>query len=179
MAKGWLIGGGIFLGVLLVASIILALTQRGDVSFPEGSPEAAVQNFLKAAETEDFQVAYDLLSADIKAECELQDFVGQRFPGDRSFDDSTVTLERTSTAGDTTFIIVRITQVYNNGIFGKSESSHQQRYALSQEDGEWHFTDYPWPFFNCGPFKPAPVAPRVAEPVPTAAPETAPTPAAP
>lgn len=179
MAKGWLIGGGIFLGVLLIASIALALTQREETPFPVGTPEAAVQDFLKASETEDFQVAYDLLSERLKSQCELQDFVGQRFPGDRTFENSRVTLERTSAVNDTTFVTVRITQIYNNGPFGSSESSHEHRYALVQEDGQWRFSDYPWPFFNCGRFNPEPARPVVPTPAPTSEPEASPTPAAP
>ncbi len=60
MAKGWLIGGGAFLVVLLVGSIIVALLEREE-PLPAGTPEAAVQQFLKAVETEDLSIAFDSL----------------------------------------------------------------------------------------------------------------------
>ena len=56
MAKGWLIGGGIFLALLLAASIIVALVQQEE-ELPEGTPEAAVQSYLRAIEAEDYQLA--------------------------------------------------------------------------------------------------------------------------
>ena len=40
------------------------------------------------------------------------------------------------------------------------------RYTLRQEEGQWRFSQFPWPMFNCGPIKiPAP-APAVVEPTP-------------
>ena len=171
MTKVWLIGGGAFLGILLVASVVLALTQQEDL-LPLGSPEAAVQEFLKATEADDFQVSYDFLSKELKAECKLEDFAGQRRFDRRGTEDSRVTLEKTTTANGVTFVDVRITQFYGTGPFGSSESSRQERYSLRQEDGLWKFAAYPWPYYNCGPFKPVP------EPVqPPPRPSPAPTPA--
>ena len=175
MARGWLIGGAAFLGVLLVASIVVALLEREE-TLTEGTPEATVQQFLKAVEVEDFQIAYGFLSEELRQECSVQDFVGTNIRNGRLRNDR-VTLERTQTLGDTTFVTVRITQFFGSGPFGTSESSFEQRFTLSQEDGAWRFAAYPWPYFQCGPFKPErviPVPPRV----PAREPEPTPTPAA-
>ncbi|MCI0813333.1 MAG: hypothetical protein J4N27_05555 [Chloroflexi bacterium] len=177
MTKVWLIGGGAFLGILLIASVVLALTQKEDL-LPLGTPAAAVQDFLKATESDDYQVSYDFLSEELKAACTLEDFAGQRRFDRRGTEDSRVTLEKTSTVNGVTFVDVRVTQFYGTGPFGSSESYHQQRYSLRQEDGLWKFSAYPWPYHNCGPLRPAPppVSPVVEEPGPRPTPVPTPAP---
>ena len=164
MAKGWLIGGGAFLAILLVVSIILALLDREEPLTP-GTPEAAVQQFLKAAESEDLSTAFNSLSAKLQEECSLQEFGGSSFPARNQLGDASITLEKTQVVDDTAFVTVRISQFRGGRPFGTSESNFQQRYSLLMEEGEWKIAVYPWPFFNCGPFKPlAPRAPEVASP---------------
>ena len=172
MTRLWLIGGGVFLGILLIASVVLTLTQKEDLP-PIGSPEAAVQNFLKAAQEDEYEVTYDFLSAELKLDCELEDFVGQRRFDGGVMDDSRVTLQKTTTAGGVTFVDVRITRFYGTGPFDSSESSYEQRFSLQQEDDLWKFSAYPWPYGNCGPHRPLPQPVR-----PPPIPRSAPTPVA-
>ena len=172
MTRLWLIGGGVFLGVLLIASVVLTFTQKEDLP-PIGSPEAAVQNFLKAAQEDEYEVTYDFLSAELKLDCDLEDFVGQRrsVVDGMNVNDSRVTLQKTTTAGGVTFVDVKITQFYRTGPFGSSESSYQQRYSLQQENDLWKFSNYPWPYRHCGrnrPVPPSPPPPPRPSPAPTA-----------
>ena len=164
MAKGWLIGGGAFLVILLVVSIVVALVQR-EKPLTAGTPEAAVQRFLQATESEDFSIAFDSLSADLREQCSLEEFGGRNYPTRNQLGDARVTLEKSQVIDDTAFVTVRISQYHGNGPFGTSESTFEQRYSLLREQGEWKFAEYPWPVFNCGPFRPAvPRAPTVAPP---------------
>ena len=103
-------------------------------------------------------------------------FAGGNFPRRDRLRDDRVTLESTATVKETVFVTVRVTQFRGSGLFGASESSFEQRFALRQEDRQWRFTEYPWPFFRCGPFEPSepePSRPRPPEPTPTASPEPA------
>ena len=109
MTRMWLIGGGVFLGVLLIASLVLAFTQKEDL-LPLGTAEAAVQSFLEATDAEDLQVSYDFLSDELKAECKLEDFVARRPYEIGRMEDSRVSLENTTTANEVTFVDVRISQ---------------------------------------------------------------------
>ena len=158
MAKGWLIGGGAFLVVLLVASIIVALLEREE-PLTAGTPEAAVQQFLRAAEAEDLALAFDSLSAALQEECSLQEFGGRGYPTRNQLGDARITLEKSQVVDDTAFVTVRISQFRGSGPFGTSESTFEQRYSLMREDGDWKIAEYPWPFFNCGPLKPMPIRP--------------------
>ena len=40
----------------------------------------------------------------------------------------------------------------SSGPFDSGESSYDRRYALQQEEGEWKFTEYPWPYDYCREF---------------------------
>jgi hypothetical protein len=153
MPKAWLIGGAVFLVALLVASVIVALLDSEETQ-PEGTPERALQLFLDAVRQDDFELAYSFLSEELKEECTVEEFVGGNFPKRDHLRDDRVTLESTATVKETVFVTVRVTQFRGSGPFGTSESSFEQRFALRQKEGQWRFTEYPWPFFRCGPFEP-------------------------
>ena len=148
MTKWWLIGAVVFLGVLLIASIALALTSK-EAEFAPGTPEAAVQSVLRAAENEDIETAYAMLSQELQQKCELEDYLdgsGYRYNNDR---DMRATMRDTKNVGDNTVVTVEVTQFYGSGPFGSSQSSYDRRYTLQQEGGEWKFTEYPWPYDYC------------------------------
>ena len=170
MGKGWLIGGGAFLGVLVVASIVVAILE-GEESFAEGTPEAAVQSFLRAVEADDFELAYGLLLEELREDCTVEEFAAGNINVGERMKDSRVTLEGTTTVKDTVFVSVLVSRFRTNEPFGTSESSFKQRFSLRQDADQWRFTEYPWPFSQCGLFKPFPVVPdrpsrTPAEPAP-------------
>lgn len=148
MTKWWLIGAAAILAVLLIASIVLALTSR-ETEFPPGTPERAVQDLLRATENDNIEAAYGMLSADLLEKCQLKDYADRsyRFDDDR---DIRATLREAKIIDGVTFVEVRITEFYGGGPFDSGESSYNRRYALRQEDGEWKFTEYPWPYDYCG-----------------------------
>ncbi len=150
MTKWWLIGAGGFLAALLIVSIVLALTSRETVFVP-GTPERAVQDLLRAAEDDDIEAAYGMLSAELRGKCELTDYADnarfRHFDGDDG--DIRATLREIKIIDGVTFIDVRITEFYGGGPFDSGESSYGRRYALRQESGEWKFTEYPWPYDYC------------------------------
>lgn len=148
MTKWWLIGAAAFLAVLLVVSIVLALTSR-ETEFAPGTPERAVQDLLRAAEDDDIEAAYGMLSTELRGKCELKNFAdGSRYP---SGDDRNIraTLRATRVVGDTTFVNVEVTRFRGSGPFDSGESSFGRRFELRQEDGEWKFAEYPWPYDYC------------------------------
>lgn len=147
MTKWWLIGAGGFLAALLIVSIVLALTSR-ETEFAPGTPEHAVQNLLRAAENDDIEAAYDMLSEELHAKCTLEGFLdatGYSF----NYEDIRATLRETKVVDDITLVDVQATEFYGSGPFDSGESSYNRRYTLRQENGEWKFTEYPWPYDYC------------------------------
>ena len=179
MARGWLIGVAALLGAVLVASIVVALLER-ELPLPEGTPEAAVQMFLSALEDDRHQVAYNLLSSDLKQACTAEEFATGSISAARRMKDDRVTLEGTTTVNDTVFVTIRVSRFRGGGPFVGSESAFEQRFALRKEEGKWRFSAQPWPYSYCPraqpiPARPAPPVPRPtlesAVPTPTPSPE--------
>ena len=150
MTRWWLIGAAAFLAVLLIASIVLALTSK-EAEFAPGTPEHAVQTLWRVAESEDIKTAYTMLSQELQQKCTLKNYIdGSGVPFSiRNSRNSRVTLRDTKIVGDITFVSVRVTRFYGSGPFDSGESSYDRRYALQQEEGEWKFTEYPWPYDYC------------------------------
>lgn len=148
MTKWWLIGAGALLGALLITSIALALLSE-ETEFAPGTPERAVQDLLRAAENDDIEAAYARLSQELHEKCTLEGFLdagGYRFDDGR---DIRATLRESKVVDDLTLVHVRITEFYGGGPFDSGESSYNRRYTLRQENGEWKFTEYPWPYDYC------------------------------
>ena len=174
MSKDWLIGGAVFLGALLIASIAVALLEKEE-TLAEGTPELAVQRFLQAVEADELEQSYDFLSEKLKHDCTVEELFGRFAPSKGTVEDSRITLEKTATVNETVFVTVRVTSFHGSSLFGTSESSFEPTFALSKEEGQWRFTEYPWPFSRCGPFEPMTEEPRVREPLePLSEPEPSP-----
>lgn len=145
----WLVGAGAVIAVLVVVSVLVAvLGNAGETTtFPEDTPEGVVQRYLQAVQDSETQVAYDYMGAALQEACSVQEFRDQtRWSADN---DNKVILEGTEVVGDQTIVTVRITQVRTEPPFAPSESSFQQEYNLEQQNGDWRFTEPPWPFSWC------------------------------
>ena len=148
MGKWWLIGAAAILGVLLVASIALALTSS-ETDFDPGTPEHAVQTLLRAAENGDLETAYGMLSQELQQMCELENFADGGRHRSRDDRDIRAALRDTRLVGSKTVVDVQVTRFRNNGPFDSGESTYDRRFTLEQENGEWKFTEYPWPYDYC------------------------------
>ena len=157
-------GGAAAVAVLLVVAIVIGLLDRQE-ALEEGTPQRAVQVFLKAAGEQDYQAMHDSLIGGLREECTLERLVAGGFKSDRTVRDSQVSLEKVDMLDGTAVVTTRVTRFTSDGPFGSSGFSHLQTYTLRQESGEWRFTQYPWPYFGCGPpgfpIRPPPVSPAV------------------
>ena len=165
MAKVWSIVAAVALVVLLVASVVVAVLEREE-PFEAGTPEAAVQDLLRAVEEEEFETAYGLLSAELREDCSAEQVFGMPFHVRNQFDENRITLEQTNEVGGATFVTVRVSSFQRDGPFGGSENSFLQRYALRRVDDQWRFVEFPWPLFRCGPSRPVREASEGPVPVP-------------
>ncbi len=158
MNNYWLIGGAAVLGLLLIASVVAAVMQN-ETEFTPGSPEAAIQAYLRALDEDDLQAAYDSLSSELQERCSIEDMFGGRDSEWWRLDDSRITLADTRTVGDTTFVTVRIAQFRHGGPFDSSEYAFDEKFALKQFGEPWKFSENPWPRFSCLRRTPEPVRP--------------------
>ena len=150
MKNYWLIAGGAILGLLLIASVVVAVLQN-EAEFAPGSPEAAVQTYLRALDEDDFQAVHDALSPELQEQCSIEDMFGGRYVSQRrsALEDKRITLEGARTLDETTFVTVRIVELYSDGLFGPSGFDYDETFTLEQFDGHWRFSENPWPRFDC------------------------------
>ena len=153
MARIWMAAGAAFVGVLIVAAIALTLLQR-EQSFEDGTPERAVQDFLKAYDAEEFGRVYDMWSEELRQDCSRDEYVQQAVGSGGRLSDSRVRITDTEYVGDDrqlAVVLARETHVSGDGPFSTSEWSSRLRYALALEQGQWRFTEAPRPSSGCPP----------------------------
>ncbi len=160
MKNYWLIGGGAILALLLVASVVATLAQN-EADFGPGSPEAVVQDYLRALDSEDFETAYEALSPELRDECEVEEMFGGRVFSGEYIGERRVTLEGTQELDDTVFVTVKIVSLSGGGLFGPYEYDFEERFALKRFDGAWKFSQEPWPYPGCAYDDPRPGRPVI------------------
>ena len=161
MNNYWLIGGAAVLGILIVASIVVAILQK-EAEFAPGSPESAVQAYLRALDEDDFQAVHDALSPELREKCSIEAMFGDIDIHSWRPEDKRITLEGARTLNDITFVEIRIVELRGGGPFGPSRHAFETTFALQQFDGEWKLSQNPLPYFRC--------ARSIATPTPVTAP---------
>ena len=153
MSRIWLIAGAAFVGVLVVATVALTLLQR-EQSFDDGTPERAVQDFLKAYADEDFGRVYDMWSEELRSDCGRDELIQHAVGSGGRLDDVRVRITDTEYVGDDrrrAVVLTRETHVSGDGPFNTSEWSNRQRYSLVLEQGQWRFAEAPPRSPGCPP----------------------------
>lgn len=151
----WLVGGGLVVLVLIIASVVVGLLNRSQSVplLPEGTPGAAVQQYLLAIESGESRQAFDYFSADLQKKCTPEDFRDATRQYDRNdpnhATDTRITLESEMPVDDATEVKIVITEFYVSAPFEVNEYSHTQRFRLKQFDGNWLFVEEPWPMYRC------------------------------
>ena len=158
----WLLGGGIVILALIIASVVVGLLNRPQniALLPEGTPGATVQQYLLAIEAGESRQAYDYLSADLQENCTLEHFRDTTRHLDRrdsnNARDTRITLESERPRDNAIEVQIRITEFYVSAPFDVNEYSHTEIFLLEELDGNWQFVDEPWPMYGC----PEPANPR-------------------
>ncbi len=147
LSTRWLLGV-VAVVVAAVALSVVAIVIGGDEQeFAAGTPEATVQGYLRSVIDRDASAAGGYLSADLIERCDEQRLRdAYRRPLDR---DVRATLRGTAEVGDVTEVRVRITEFRGNPPFGGDDYSHDELFALRQEDGAWRIVEPPWPVYFC------------------------------
>jgi hypothetical protein len=120
-------------GLLIAVTIVLAfaLGDREAATFDAGTPERAVQDYLRAIDEGNLDAAYVLLSSEYRRTTSLADFTSRsRFSSGPNAD--RVTVDDVEVNGDT----ARIRLQLRYGDVDGYESN--QDVLLIHEDGAWH-----------------------------------------
>ncbi len=162
MERYWMIGGAAVLGLLLVAGVAVALL-RSETELEPGTPESAVQVYLRALRADDFEAAHAALSPELQEQCTPEEFFKRTSRSRSRFEDARFTLDDVKEVNETTFVTVRIAEYHDGGIFGSSKWSRDERFGLRMVDGEWRLVEEPWPLSRCQPISDPPAEARPAD----------------
>jgi hypothetical protein len=152
----WLLLAAVVVVLVIAAGVGASVTGGGARTYPEGSPERAVQQYLQAVAENDAARATEFLSADLAKRCVdyPRDAISNR--GRQSV---RATLEETTLRNGTASVRVTLIESYGSDPFGGGESTFSTVFDLRQEGGAWRFSQSPWPLY-C----PA-VAPAIPPPI--------------
>ena len=132
------------IGLVAVAVVVVMLAdRRTNQDFPSGSPEAALQAYLRAFDDRNLETAYDHFSAAARQRMTLDEFEGaaSQWRASRGPDVRQVVFiagSRVDGNGATVDLIVEST--YDGGL--ENNTYREEREALlTLEDGAWRFVD--------------------------------------
>lgn len=139
---------GALLTVAIAAAAAVAAIRGAEDELPEGTPGRTVQLYLRAIEDRDATKAYSYLSPELASRC------SRTFPKDaitnRGSASIRATLEETRIAGVTATVRVELTEHFGDAPFGQSDPKQKLVFQLEQVEGEWRFSESPWPLY-CPP----------------------------
>lgn len=133
--------------VVLAIFIAIALGVRGPTEFAEGTPEAAVQDYLQAVLDGDHDAVVAVIAAEHRADCRAE--LGRS--GIYGVDGVGFELDEIEVAADTAR--AEITQRSTNGgdPFGGTQRYRDSYVELRLENDEWKVdgASWPWSMQNC------------------------------
>ena len=144
----WLVGLGVGVAAIVVASVAVAVLFGDDEqSFPEGTPEAVVQTYLRGVRDRDSAAALASFTEELRGRCEAER-LRQSYRYGREF---RATILETHERGDVVEVDVRIAEPGGGGPFGGDDYRHDHIVVLRRVDGAWRISEPPWPVEFCPP----------------------------
>ena len=128
--------------VVLAIFVAIALGLRGPTEFPEGTPEAAVQDYLQGVLDGDDEAVLATLAADRVEEC--RDELAQY--GTYGIDGIGFELDEIDVTGDTARAELTQRSTSSGDPFGGTQRYGDRYVELRRENGEWKVDGASWPW---------------------------------
>ena len=131
------------IGATVLAAIVLVVVagDRPPASFPPGSPQAAMQDYLAAWEAEDYPAAYAFFSARAKDRVPLEEFrraaEEQRRYGYPAEGRRRVFIDRVSENGDRADVHLTVEEFSGQGGLGANVYRSTRIVPMVREEGSW------------------------------------------
>ncbi len=145
-------GPGRVLAVLVGAIAVLAViagvvvAHRPTPTLDPGTPEAVVQEYLRAVLAGDYPAAAATLSP--RSGCDARDVAAAYVPSPVR-----VVLVRSAIDGDVAVVTVDVTEGAADDLFGASGYTHTERITLERDAGQWLILGSSWLLSSCGSTK--------------------------
>lgn len=134
---------GIVAVVVISVVAVAAAGAREPTELEEGSPEAAVQEYLLALEAGDVEAAYAMFSASVQEELSFEDF-------ERSIEEwelysagfsRTVYFDHTEITGDSARVYLTVEDTYPDGGFVAPPTGYPIQIRMVNESGAWRIDE--------------------------------------
>jgi hypothetical protein len=124
--------------ILLVGVVIaVAASRQSETTYPPGTPEATIADFIRLVEGGKLDEAYVLTDIAGLTRERFNEQFDPAFTGDSS---RRVTLVRTNVNGSTATVVVAISTFSDSDSLDVSEYTNRQTYRLRLENGRWLIT---------------------------------------
>ncbi len=147
----WLVLAAVFVGLVIAGGVAASVMGGSARTYPDGSPERTVQQYLQAVAANDATRALEFLSADVVKRC-------ADYPRDaisnRGRQGVRATLEGTTLRDGNASVRVTLIESYGSDPFGGGESNISTVFELRQENGAWRLSQSPWPLYCPAPIPP-------------------------
>lgn len=129
-------------GAIVVVLVGIALVRK-PVELDPTTPEGTVQVYLQAIADEDYQVALDQTSEEIRNSCTAGDISDNNY-----YETFTATLGEVEEFGER--VQVEATLNTQSDVFFDPGYGYRETFVLIEEGGRWVITENPWPSFTYG-----------------------------
>ncbi|MBH0023643.1 hypothetical protein I6E68_05535 [Salinibacterium sp. NSLL150] len=127
------------IAAIVVIALVVVFTRGGPAVLDPATPEGVVQSYSLAIVDSDFATARDLLSAELRENCD---------PADPSTFQGLRMTVISSTINDDT-AVVRVSMERGSGDFGGSGYVSEEVFTLVLEDRSWRIESAPWDLTLC------------------------------
>lgn len=131
--------------VALIAVAAVFVAVRDPATFDPDTPEGVTQAYVVAVLDDDAEAAHALLTPELQLRCDVDDLEYSYY----GREDRRITLVESDINGDEAKIDVKFRVTYDEGLFGYTESSHEETFKLARSDGAWRIAQAPWPYYRC------------------------------
>lgn len=132
------IGAGVVIIAIIAAAVALIVGEDDPATFPEGSPEAALQQYVEVVRSADRDAALALLTPAAQARVKDDDFFPNSFCGET--DGRRVRVTATTIDGENATVTLTI-QESNSSVFDFDQYEYNQSVPMQQIDGRWLVDD--------------------------------------
>jgi hypothetical protein len=130
--------------VVLVVAAAIVNALRPEQQFPRDTPEGTVQAFLLALNSENYEEAHALLSADTRETCTPADLVRDRTEATR------IVIDEVTEAGDSVIVDLNATITEVNQGFEPYRYDTDLRFTLIREAGSLFIDELPYYIYCSG-----------------------------
>lgn len=141
---------GIIIGIiiLVIAAVAVVMTRtRSEQYVADDNPAGVVHNYYLAIQREEYQKAYTYLSDDIPGKPSLDEFI-TTIDSNRTYDNSTLSIDSTTTANNRARVKVTITTFSGGGLFDRGSYSRPEVVQLQLENNQWKILQFPYPYWG-------------------------------